>query len=206
MLHLLHFFGLFRFFFQKKTPFFLSYKKNYLTKHNKPTKNIKKGRGAPNFFLYADVVFFLRICVIWYALCCFFRQLPTAMKNITFLFLLLAHAALGQMTTVKGPGVTGPGNKFVADTIQGVAVILTQGQVILGFQRDHANNLEPIEGEGYNVGAVEALMIRYREPDDPKLTKSFTISYVDFQGVPIPADDVLLFKIRKPVINKPQKK
>lgn len=205
MLHLLHFFGLFRFFFQKKNPFFLSYKKNYLTKHNKQTKNTKKGGGALICCVYTVIVFFLRICVIWYALCCFLKQLPTAMKNITFIFLLLAYAACGQMTTVKGPGVTGPGNKFVADTIQGVAVILTQGQVILGFQRDHANNLEPIEGEGYNVGAVEALMIRYREPDDPKLTKSFTISYVDFQGVPIPADDVLLFKIRKPVINKPKK-
>jgi hypothetical protein len=129
------------------------------------------------------------------------------MKNITFLFLLFAHAAFGQnMTTVKGPGVTGPGNKFVADTIVGVAVMLNQGHVVLGWQRDSDHNLQPIEGEGYNVAAIEALMIRYREPDDPKLTKSYTITYWDFNGAPIPADDVLLFKIRQPVINKPAKK
>jgi hypothetical protein len=129
------------------------------------------------------------------------------MKNITFLFLLFAQAVFGQnMTTVKGPGVTGLGNKFVADTIVGVAVILNQGNVVLGWQRDIDHNLQPIEGEGYNVAAIEALMIRYREPDDPKLTKSYTITYCDFNGSPIPADDVLLFKIRQPRINKIAKK
>lgn len=128
------------------------------------------------------------------------------MRNITILFLLFAYTVSGQnMTTVKGPGVTGPGNKFVADTIIGVAVILNQGQVILGWQRDESNNLKPLEGPGYNVGAIEAMMVRYREPDDPKLTKSYTITYWDFNGIPIAADNVLLFKIRQPIINKAKK-
>lgn len=107
-------------------------------------------------------------------------------------------------STIKGSNVLGVGNKIVSDTLVGVAIILTQGQVVLGWQRVN-DNLEPIEGEGYNVGAVEAMMVRYREPDDPKLTKSYTISYWDFNNTPIPSDDVLLFKIRQPVINKPKK-